>query len=87
MKEFTKTVIGSMVGYVLGKKVIKHYNKKKKKHKENEGLQFIKTKDHDESSNVDDSSDPRVKARVCPVGLKRPELYLVDNEHIEKGEE
>lgn len=77
MKEFTKTVIGSMVGYVLGKKVIKHYNKKKKKHKENEGLQFIKTKDHDESSNVDDSSE----------GLKRPELYLVDNEYIEKGEE
>ena len=77
MKEFTKTVIGSMVGYVLGKKVIKHYNKKKKKHKENEGLQFIKTKDHDESSDVDDSSE----------GLKRPELYLVDNEHIEKGEE
>ena len=77
MKEFTKTVIGSMVGYVLGKKVIKHYNKKKKKHKENEGLQFIKTKDHDESSNVDDSSE----------GLKRPELYLVHNEHIEKGEE
>lgn len=77
MKEFTKTVIGSMVGYVLGKKVIKHYNKKKKKHKENEGLQFIKMKDHDESSNVDDSSE----------GLKRPELYLVDNEHIEKGEE
>lgn len=77
MKEFTKTVIGSMVGYVLGKKVIKHYNKKKKKHKENEGLQFIKTKDHYESSDVDDSSE----------GLKRPELYLVDNEHIEKGEE